>query len=148
MRVPMNWGEDSLNGGFSESQQLYLPMSPDAKWASATAARKNPDSLFHYYRSYIRLRALLAPLAIGDFEWLPSEQEVFAFRRSYKDRVILGFLNLSSKSKAVAIEVPKYWEGLTDPIGSESVAISEQGVVEFVLSGYDHRVYVPWNYGK
>ncbi|WP_370947672.1 glycoside hydrolase family 13 protein [Amycolatopsis sp. cg5] len=77
-RVPIPWSGSEPPFGFGESSWLPQP----AVWADYTVAAESedPGSMLSLYRSALRLRG--AELGDGSIEWLPSEPDVLAFRRS------------------------------------------------------------------
>ncbi|WP_328463282.1 glycoside hydrolase family 13 protein [Streptomyces sp. NBC_00448] len=105
-RVPLPWSGDVPPFGFSPagSAESWLPQP--AEWAARTAAIQSADpaSMLSLYRAAIRLRKDEPELGgDGPFEWLDSDVEVLAFRRS--DRFVC-VVNLGE----AAVELPAHEE--------------------------------------
>ena len=54
-RTPMQWNA-SPNAGFSKGKTTWLPIPPSYTTRNAAAEAGNPNSLFNYYKTLIRLR--------------------------------------------------------------------------------------------
>lgn len=105
-RVPLPWSGDVPPFGFSPagSAESWLPQP--AEWAARTAEIQSADpaSMLSLYRAAIRLRKDEPELGgDGPFEWLDSDVEVLAFRRS--DRFVC-MVNLGE----AAVELPAHEE--------------------------------------
>ena len=84
-RTPMQW-DDTAHAGFTTGTP-WMQVNPNYREINAEAARKDPDSVFHYYRKLIRLRKENPIFAEGDFRLLLEEDEnIFAYVRSLADR--------------------------------------------------------------
>jgi alpha-glucosidase len=62
-RTPMQW-DQSANAGFTTGTP-WLPVPPSASALNVEAERADPGSLFHWYRSLIRLKKTTPALARG-----------------------------------------------------------------------------------
>jgi alpha-glucosidase len=80
--VPLPWSGDHPPYGFSpDGVETWLPQ-PEG-WASLTteAESADPGSMLSLYRMALLIRRTHPDLGDGAFEWLPSREDVLAFRR-------------------------------------------------------------------
>jgi alpha-glucosidase len=70
-RTPMQW-DASPNAGFT-SRSPWLPVPPSAKEINVAAQKGNPDSLFAWYQSLIRLKKTVPAFANGANIMLDTE---------------------------------------------------------------------------
>jgi alpha-glucosidase len=71
-RTPMQW-DATVNAGFSStSAKPWLPVPPNASTINVQAEKADPNSLFAWYQSLIRLKKTNAAFAHGDFTILDT----------------------------------------------------------------------------
>ncbi|QDZ16001.1 glycoside hydrolase family 13 protein [Humibacter ginsenosidimutans] len=85
-RVPLPWTASGSSFGFSSassggSRRPWLPQPGDWGAYSVEAERADPRSMLSLYTGMIRLRRDLPDLTDEPLEWLPSDDDVLAFRR-------------------------------------------------------------------
>lgn len=79
-RTPMPW-DDSPNGGFTTGTP-WIMLNPDYPEINVAAARRDPDSIFHFYKRLIALRKDNPIMPYGEFKLIwPDDEEVFAFEK-------------------------------------------------------------------
>src|SRR5690606_38760445 len=78
-RAPIPW---SAGDGHGWGQKPWLPFAAGADRLNWQVQREDPDSVLHFYRRLLAHRRVSAALQEGDFEWLPSDDSVLAWRRS------------------------------------------------------------------
>ena len=93
-RTPMQW-DAGPNAGFTTGVP-WLPVNPNHLEINAEAQRKDPDSVFHYYRRLIALRHSLPVIAGGDFRPVPAGRELIAYTRTLEDQTLLVVCNFSA----------------------------------------------------
>ena len=92
-RTPMPWNDDA-HAGFS-SGAPWLPVSPTHLPRNVQAQERDPDSVLHATRAFLRWRREHAALVGGGIRFLDSAEPVLAFvRESSQGRVVAAF-NLS-----------------------------------------------------
>lgn len=79
-RTPMPW-DASPNGGFTTGTP-WIMLNPDYPEINVEAARRDPDSVFHFYRRLIALRKthLIMPYGEISLVW-PEDEEIFAYEK-------------------------------------------------------------------
>ena len=90
-RTPMQWTAGE-NGGFTTGTP-WIGVNPNTSRINAASQVDDPDSIFAYYKTLIRLRKEYDVFAYGDFA--PVDQKhpsVLAYRREYKGQSLL-FVN-------------------------------------------------------
>jgi len=91
-RTPMQWSADE-NAGFSTGEP-WIKVNERHDEINVEAAREDDDSIWHYYRELIDLRAERDIFVYGDYELLlPDHAEVFAYRRTLGDEELLVVCN-------------------------------------------------------
>ena len=106
-RTPMQW-DDTAHAGFTTGTP-WMQVNPNYREINAEAARKDPDSIFHYYRKLICLRKENPIFAEGDFRLLLEEDEnLFAYVRSLADRELLVVANFTEQE--VTCTLPEEWK--------------------------------------
>ena len=107
-RTPMQW-DDTAHAGFTTGTP-WMQVNPNYREINAEAARKDPASIFHYYRKLIRLRKEDPIFAEGDFKLLLEEDEnIFAYVRSLADREVLVVANFTERE--IICTLPEEWKG-------------------------------------
>ncbi len=92
----MQWDE-SPQAGFSNGES-WLPVHPDYVFRNVENQKDDPDSLFNFYRTLIRLRKEHPALLEGIYMPLTFEpQSLMAYLRQTQDEMILVALNFSRR---------------------------------------------------
>lgn len=103
-RTPMQWSNEK-NGGFTEGEP-WIGMNPNYPAVNVRAAMAAEESILHFYRRLIALRAGSDTLKYGDFEMLLQEHpQLFAYRRAYRGEEILVCCNFSPFSVPLPGEI-------------------------------------------
>ena len=91
-RTPMQW-DDSLNAGFTKGNP-WINVNPNYKQINVKKSVEDKDSIFHYYKSLIKLRHESETIVYGDVELIyPENENIFAYRRNLNDENIIIVLN-------------------------------------------------------
>lgn len=97
-RTPMQWSREK-HAGFTTGNP-WLPVNENYTQINATAALKDPDSIFYYYQKLIQLRKEYSVFTDGDFRLLcPDDQEIFAYIRENEEEQLLVVCNFSAKQQ-------------------------------------------------
>ena len=113
-RSPMQWNGEA-NAGFTTGKP-WLKLHPGYKTRNVESQRKDPASLFNFYKSLLRLRRMYAALQRGMF--LPlhhNPQRVLAYLRQDAAQTILVALNFARRRSKLALggEITRHqWEML------------------------------------
>lgn len=95
-RTPMQWSAEE-NAGFTDGTP-WIEVNPNYTEINAEAERRDPDSVFSYYRTLIRLRKEYSVFIDGKFELLMEEDEqIFAYTRTSDEGKMLVCANFSGK---------------------------------------------------
>lgn len=95
-RTPMQWSAEE-NAGFTDGTP-WIEVNPNYTEINAEAERRDPDSVFSYYRTLIRLRKEYPIFIDGRFELLMEEDEqIFAYTRTSDEGEMLVCANFSGE---------------------------------------------------
>lgn len=137
-RTPMQWDRSS-NAGFT-SGAAWRKVNPDHENCNVEAAMDDHDSLFHFWRTLLLLRANWPTLVYGNFEMLaPDDKDVFAYMRrcpSHGDALVL--LNFCSKQTKFSLPIDLSKDASTFILGNYAASDLEQNVL---LNPWEARLY-------
>jgi alpha-glucosidase len=105
-RVPLPWSGSQPPFGFSPAGADGEPWLPQpGTWAdlAVEAQQAEPGSMLNLYRTALRIRRSEPGLGDGPMAWLPSDDDVLAFRRGER------FVNVTNMS-AVDVTLPPHAE--------------------------------------
>ena len=95
-RTPMQWSSEE-NAGFTTGKP-WLRMNPNYTEINAESERKDPDSVYHFYRRLIHMRKEYPVFVDGKFELLlPDDEQNFAYVRRDDDSQMLICVNFTGK---------------------------------------------------
>ncbi len=104
-RTPMQW-DDTKNAGFSDGTP-WIMVNPNYTRINAAAQRKDPDSVFHYYKRLIALRRggkWAGAVVYGKYRLLaPEDEAIYAYTRTWEDVTLLVVCNLSAGQAGFAV---------------------------------------------
>ena len=107
-RTPMQWSGDE-NAGFTTGTP-WIALNPNYKEINADGERRDPDSVYNFYRKLIRLRKEYPVFIDGKFELLlPEDEQIFAYTRTDGEHQILVAANFTGEP--AQCPVWKEWEG-------------------------------------
>ena len=96
-RTPMQWNAEK-NAGFTEGTP-WIEVNPNYTEINAEEERRDPDSVFHFYRTLTRLRKEHPVFIDGRFELLMEEDEqIFAYTRTTEEEEMLVCANFTGDS--------------------------------------------------
>jgi oligo-1,6-glucosidase len=127
-RVPMQWSAEE-NAGFTTGTP-WLMVNPNHSAINVNAAEQDTNSVLHFYRRLLRLRADSRTLIYGDFALFEREHpQVFAYTRTLGNEVFTVLCNMSGEDAL-----------LTRPIIGECVLRNVSGEDTKTLAPYEARV--------
>lgn len=101
-RTPMQWNAQK-NAGFTEGTP-WLGVNPNYKEINAEMERKDPNSVYHFYRKLIRLRKEYPVFVDGKFELLlPQDKQIFAYTRTDGGTQMLVCANFTKETVPCAL---------------------------------------------
>ena len=124
-RTPMQW-DATENAGFTDGAP-WIGVNPNYPAVNVEQAMADENSILHFYRRLIALRAGSETLKYGDFHMLlPDDPHVFTYERSLRGERVIVCCNFSDRP------VP-----LPDGIGGETLlcsGLSGHSLVAFGLA--------------
>lgn len=95
-RTPMQWNGE-CNAGFT-SGTPWIKVNPNYRQINADAERKDPESVFHYYKKLIELRKKYDIIVYGAFAGLLEDSgSVYAYERHYHDEKLVVACNFTDQ---------------------------------------------------
>jgi glycosidase len=96
-RVPMQWSA-AENAGFTTGTP-WLMVNPNHTTINVDAAEQDAQSVLHFYRRLLRLRANSRTLIYGDFALIEREHpQVFGYTRSLDGETYTILCNMSAEA--------------------------------------------------
>ncbi len=100
-RVPMQWNA-AQNAGFTTGQP-WLMVNPNHDTINVDAAEQDAESVLHFYRKLLRLRADSRTLIYGDFALIERDHpQVFAYTRTFGQEMITILCNMSAETAVLS----------------------------------------------
>ncbi|MCP4180572.1 MAG: alpha-glucosidase [bacterium] len=97
-RTPFQW-DDSLNGGFSKSDQTWIKVNPNYTSINAASQENDRNSILNYFRKMINVRKQNKVLIYGDCTIIDAENKnIYAYKRFDKKSEVAIILNFSERS--------------------------------------------------
>lgn len=131
-RTPMPWQGDSINAGFSEQKNTWLPVSHIHQAQSVSVQESTPDSVLNHYQQFMAWRKSMPSLQYGEIEFIDAPENVLAFIRTYENRSTLVCCNFSESAQQVHIANNIHVEQLTGHGFAPAIVEGEQ----ITLQGY------------
>jgi alpha-glucosidase len=104
-RTPMQW-DASKNAGFSTAAKTWLWMPPTASTYNVVVQRKDPYSIFNFYKGLIALRRTNPALRDGNYITInPDDQNVLSFLRKSGTHSVLVALNMSANPQTLKYDL-------------------------------------------
>jgi oligo-1,6-glucosidase len=101
-RTPMQW-DASPNAGFTRGKP-WLAVNPAYTQINVERARRDPRSVYHYYRALIRFRKEHPALVYGDYRvFLEDDPAIHLFIRETRDEALLVVMNHCSEARVVEL---------------------------------------------
>ncbi|MGA9671741.1 MAG: alpha-glucosidase [Terracidiphilus sp.] len=107
-RTPMQWDE-SANAGFTKAGATpWLPVPPNAATVNVVAEKGDPNSLFSWYKSLIRLKKTNPAFAHGDDTMLDTTNtKVLSWvRQAPGTPAVVVSVNFTAEPQTVSLTVP------------------------------------------
>ena len=110
-RTPMQWDADANAGFTAAGVKPWLPIPPTYITFNVKAEQQNPDSLFAWYRSLIRLKKTNAAFAQGDNTMLDTANtKVLSWlRQAPGSPAVVISVNFTAEPQTVSLVLP--WAG-------------------------------------
>ena len=103
-RTPFQWNAEA-QAGFTTGTP-WIMVNPNYKEINAREQLARQDSVFHYFRSLIRLRKAHEIIVYGTYDLLlPESEEIYAYTRTLGEKQLLVVCNFTDKQ--VQFEMPE-----------------------------------------
>ncbi len=97
-RTPMQW-DDSLNAGFSTSQQTWIGVNPNYVRINVAQQEKEEHSILHFYKRLIRLRKENDVFVYGIYDLiLSSHKQIYGYTRTSDTKRAYVLTNLTDRA--------------------------------------------------
>jgi alpha-glucosidase len=93
-RTPMPWTVSDAAFGFT-SGKPWLPVPAEHREKAVENQLKDPESVLHSYRRFVRWRREHPALSFGDIRFLDSPENTMAFIRGYGESRVLAVFNFN-----------------------------------------------------
>lgn len=151
VRTPMQW-DSGKHAGFTEGTP-WLKVNPNYREINILDQRKDPDSVYSYYKELLALRKRYDVWIYGKYEVLEEDHPyIFMYTRTLAEEQLLVICNFTDQK--VSVMIPKEYrkDFLKNRllIGNYKVSKDEIGVnsesgsaveKEFLFRPYEARVY-------
>ncbi len=103
-RTPMQWNA-SEHGGFTTGTP-WLAVNPNYKTINAESQIHDPESVYSYYKTLIRLRKENKIMVYGTYSILcPSDESIYAYTRTLGEKHLLVICNFTDKDLSLPEDV-------------------------------------------
>ncbi|OGI18543.1 MAG: hypothetical protein A2287_06475 [Candidatus Melainabacteria bacterium RIFOXYA12_FULL_32_12] len=143
-RTPMQWN-NSMNAGFTTGTP-WINLNPNYTAINVEAARKDPNSIYNYFKNMIKLRKDNPVLIYGKYDLIAKDNEkVYSYTRTLGKEKILVVLNFSEKNTEFSLEKYSTNENKINMSGAKlligNYSDSSQDKKDLLLKPYEARVY-------
>ncbi|MGZ4813827.1 MAG: glycoside hydrolase family 13 protein [Terriglobales bacterium] len=124
-RTPMQWnaGKDA---GFSTANKTWLPIPPSYKERNVEVEKKDPNSIYNFYKELIALRKSNSALRDGSYVTInPEDPNVLSFLRKAGGASVLVALNMSAQPQTVKFDLKT--EGITGATAKPLLSAPKSG---------------------
>lgn len=139
-RSPMQWSNEKY-AGFSTNKP-WMKINKNFKKINVVSQQKDQNSILNFYKKMIQLRNKYPVFIHGTYDLLlPEDQQIFAYKREYKDVIALVMTNLSNQEATFIGE-----DHIT--ISSDQLILNNyevpvhENINQFSLKPYEARVYL------
>jgi alpha-glucosidase len=137
-RTPMQWS-DAVDAGFSTAAKTWLPIPPTYTTVNVKAEEADPDSLFTWYQTLIRLKKTNPAFAAGDDTFIDNgNAHVLSWiRRAPGAPAVVVIANFTADPQTVSLTLPGgggtlqtllKTPGAVDPASAGSIQLGPFGV--------------------
>ncbi len=138
-RTPMQWS-NTPQAGFSTSEP-WLKVNPNYPEINVEASLADQNSIYHFYKSLIKLRKTHKSLVYGNYNLILKDHEyVYGYTRTLDNETIVVLCNLFNTS--TEIKVPKAYENQTFILLLNNYNVgTEHNPETFMFQPYETRIY-------
>ncbi|MDR4890310.1 alpha-glucosidase [Fredinandcohnia sp. QZ13] len=138
-RTPMQW-DDSENAGFTTGTP-WLSLNPNYREINAAKQVGDPNSIYTYYQTLIKLRKQHEIMVYGSYDLLlPEHPTIYAYTRILDNEKLLVVSNFSKKKSL--FELPEDCSYKTQELLISNYEVDRNESIEKIeLKPYEARVY-------
>lgn len=137
-RTPMQWSAGE-NAGFTTGKP-WLKLNPNHTDINVQAQKEDQDSILHFYRKLIQVRATHPVFIYGSYELLLKDHpQVYAYTRTQERESVIVVCNLSDK--AVVCQLPGQVLKVESLLLSNYHVAPHSEISQLELKPYESRVY-------
>lgn len=137
-RTPMQWSAGE-NAGFTTGKP-WLKLNPNHTDINVQAQQEDQDSILHFYRKLIQVRATHPVFIYGSYELLLKDHpQVYAYTRTQERESVIVVCNLSDK--AVVCQLPGQVLKVESLLLSNYHVAPHSEISQLELKPYESRVY-------
>ncbi|WP_141434047.1 alpha-glucosidase [Bacillus sp. 03113] len=138
-RTPVQWTNEP-NAGFTTGVP-WIKVNPNYREINAENVKKDPNSIFHYYKKLIQLRKKNDIIVYGTFDILmEGNEQIYAFTRTLNEEKLVIVCNFTSENPVFKLPSDIKFTNQELLISNYEVDPRSQ-VNEIVLRPYEARVY-------
>ncbi len=139
-RTPVQW-DDGKNAGFTCAEKPWFHINPNYEQVNVANDRKNPDSIWNFYKKLIALRKANPVFTYGDYkEYMQNSDDLYVYERCLDGKRL--FVICSFTQKQVIFEAP---EGIDLNAGELIISNYKYPALSnnrFKTKPYEARVYL------
>jgi len=130
VRTPMHW-DDSENAGFSEGKS-WIEVNPNYKDINLKEVKSREDSIFYFYKDFLKFRKENEVLIYGSFEIIDEpNNNLYVYKRVLEENELLIVLNHSDEHSPLAIDLRRF----------SLIRYNQENSMEKVLLPWEARIY-------
>ncbi|KAM0750303.1 alpha amylase [Meredithblackwellia eburnea MCA 4105] len=140
-RTPMQWTSEAPHGGFSTTKDsLWMRANPSFEYINAEQQVSDPDSVFSYYKTLLKLRKAHKDLFIHALFELaePHREDTFVFVKVSGKQHMVVALNFTNETHPFS--VPHSVETEVELVLTN---LTKDGLKEQELRPWEARIYLP-----
>lgn len=138
-RTPMQWNAGAQAGFTADTP--WLKVNPNYKQINVERQIQDPDSVYHYYKSLIRLRKERPAAVYGAYDLiLPRHKQIYAYTRTLGNERLLIMVNMFPEEALFKLP-PALKYTRAEPLLSNYPAEFPEQIRRIPLRPYESRVY-------
>jgi len=127
-RTPMPWKADAQHAGFS-AHKPWLPIGADHHALAVDRQQRDNDSLLHFTRGALAMRAANPALQNGDMAIVDARDDLLVFTRTAAGQDVLCLFNFGDRMIVWQPETPARWRALQTINGAADWSLPPLGAI-------------------
>lgn len=139
-RTPVQWSAGK-NAGFTTAEKPWFYINPNYTEVNVEAAEKDENSLLHFYRKLLKLRADNPIIIYGDYkEHYKRNKRLYVYERNYKGKRLLVIS--SFVEEPVSFKAPEGFDLSKGKLVLSNYSVEDTVSNSFLTKPYETRVYL------